>query len=257
MLVFYNINNFIKDLSMHVININKALKNMKLSVIANFIHVNNKGIVITTNNIASLLDLQVIEKYFKSTICIETDHVESPRLLQSKPYLKIIGIPYLSKHTNSCIISNDVKKILKSNHIFNDIVLVSNTRIIKVSSKSDMSIIWINIWDTQSRSKVKCLINRRFNVGSFIITICGANMSPDILQCKNCWKQGYSTDVCKIQDAKCVKYSSPYQTIHHCEFTWYCKANNKINPSRLEKKRVSHACTPSSVQTVKENTKQT
>ena len=57
MLVFYNINNFIKDLSMHVININKALKNMKLSVIANFIHVNNKGIVITTNNIASLLDL--------------------------------------------------------------------------------------------------------------------------------------------------------------------------------------------------------
>jgi len=42
---------------MHVININRALKNIKLNVMADFIHVDNKGIVITTNNIASPLDL--------------------------------------------------------------------------------------------------------------------------------------------------------------------------------------------------------
>ena len=65
---------------MHIININRALKNIKLNIIADFTYVDNKGIVITTNNIVSLLDFQTIEKYVKSTICIETDYVKSPRL---------------------------------------------------------------------------------------------------------------------------------------------------------------------------------
>ena len=181
-------NSFIKNLSTHVININRALKNIKLNIIVDFICVDNKGIVITTNNIASPLDLQAIEKYIKSIVYIEAKYVESPRLPQSKLYLKIIGILYLSKHTNSCITSNNIEKILKSNHIFNNIVLVLKSRIIKLSPKLDMSIIWINIWNTQSRFKTKYLINRRFNVESFIATIQGTNINPGIPQCKNCWK---------------------------------------------------------------------
>jgi len=81
-----------------------------------------------------------------------------------------------------------MEKILKNNHIFNNIILASKPRIIKVSPKSDMSIIWIDIWDAQSGTKAKSFINRRFNVGSFIATIHGANMNPGVPQCKNCWK---------------------------------------------------------------------
>ena len=33
------------------------------------------SIVITTNNIASLLDLQAIEQYVKSTACVKSEHV--------------------------------------------------------------------------------------------------------------------------------------------------------------------------------------
>ena len=65
MLVFYNTNNFIKDLSMHVININCALKNILSNMIADFIHIENKGIVITTNNVSLPSDLQEIKKYVK------------------------------------------------------------------------------------------------------------------------------------------------------------------------------------------------
>jgi len=93
-------NSFIKDSSTHIININRALKNIKSNIMADFICVDNKGIIITTNNITSPLDLQAIEKYIKSS---------SPRLPQSKLYLKIIGVPYLAKHTNSPIISNNIK----------------------------------------------------------------------------------------------------------------------------------------------------
>jgi len=137
---------FIKDLSTHIVNINRILKNIKSSTMADFIHIDSKGIIITTNNIASLSDLQAIEQCVKSIVSVEPDQVQLPRLPQSKSYLKIIGVLYLAKATNTCISSDDIKKILKSNHLFNDVVLASKPRIIKVLPKSDMTIIWIDIW---------------------------------------------------------------------------------------------------------------
>ena len=48
---------FIKKSSSHVININQALKTIKSSTIADFIWVEDKGIIIMTNNISSGSDL--------------------------------------------------------------------------------------------------------------------------------------------------------------------------------------------------------
>jgi len=155
---------------------------------ANFIHTDTKGIIISTNNVVYPLNLQEIKKYIKNSLYAVVDQIKSPRLPQSKSYLKIVDIPYLSEVTNAHLSSDDVEKILKANHIFNDIVLALKLRVIKVSPKSDMSIIWINIWDTQNGSKTKTIINRRFNVSSFITTVPGANMNPGVLLCKNCWK---------------------------------------------------------------------
>ena len=68
-------NSFIKDSSTYIININRTLKNIKSNIMADFICVDNKGIIITTNNITSPLDLQAIEKYIKSSVCVDTEHV--------------------------------------------------------------------------------------------------------------------------------------------------------------------------------------
>jgi len=141
-LISNNLNKkFIKDSSMHVININRALKGINSKTIVDFICVEDKGIVITTNNISLNSNLQEIEKYVKNSLSTDVEQISSPRLPQSKSYLKIVGIPYNSEITNSRISSNNIECILKSNHIFNDIVLASKPRIIKVSPKSDMSII--------------------------------------------------------------------------------------------------------------------
>ena len=48
---------YLKNLSMHIININHALKGIKSNIIADFIHVEDKRIVITTNNVASPFNL--------------------------------------------------------------------------------------------------------------------------------------------------------------------------------------------------------
>jgi len=72
---------------------------------------------------------------------------------------------------NLTLTPNDVEGIIKQNQIFNNIVLASKPQVIKVSPKSDMSIIWIDIWDVQSGNKAKSLINRCFNVERFITTI--------------------------------------------------------------------------------------
>jgi len=52
-----NIRKYMKDVSTHVININRALKGIKSNIIADSIRLDNKGIVISTNNITNPSDL--------------------------------------------------------------------------------------------------------------------------------------------------------------------------------------------------------
>jgi len=157
-----------------------VLKSIKSNIMADFICIKDKGIIISTNNIASPSDLQEIEKCVKSSLLSNADQISFPRLPQSKSYLKIIGISYLNEHSNMYISSEDIEKILKNNHIFNDIVLASRPRVVKVSSKSGMAIIWIDIWNTQNGSKAKTIINQQFNVESFIAMIYSTNMNPSV-----------------------------------------------------------------------------
>ena len=46
-----------KDSSAHISNINRPLKNIKSDIIADFICLDSKGIIITTNKVLSTLDL--------------------------------------------------------------------------------------------------------------------------------------------------------------------------------------------------------
>ena len=147
---------------------------------ADFAHSDQTDITIVMNKVTVLLDLQMIEKYIKQANQIDSENVETPWLLQSKSYLKIIGILYLLENTNTPISADMVEMIIKSNYIFNNITVTFKPRIIKVFSKLDMAIIWLDIWDVQSRSKAKGLINRCFNVGNHIVTIHGANMNPGV-----------------------------------------------------------------------------
>ena len=196
------------------------------------------GIVIVTNKVAQQSDLSIIDQYIKNSNNINALQVEDSRLPKSKSYLKIIRIPFYP-HSNSQekLTSSDIETVLKQNHIFDNISLASKPRIIKVSPKSDMAIVWLDIWDIQSGQNTKLLINRYFNMGNNIAMIRGANMNPGVPQCKNCWKWGHSTFSCRIQGAKCVKCNGLHKSEHHREFGWCCKANAKINPPRLETKK--------------------
>ena len=233
-----NNNSFIKNSTIHVTNINKLLRNAKSEVVVDFIRSNPIGLVIVTNKVTIQSDLQIISQYIKKSEDINKLQVEEPCLSQSKSYLKIIGILFFPNgKTQECLNASDIKTILKQNQIFDNIKLASRPRVIKVSPKSDMSIVWINIWDYQSGSKARCLINQCFNVGRYIATIRGANMNLDMPQCKNCWRWGHATFSCKIQGSKCVKCNSPHKSENHYEFGWCCKANKKTNPPRLKTKK--------------------
>ena len=100
------------------------------------------------NKVAQPSDLMLIDQYIKNSNEVNTLQVKEPRLPKSKSYLKIIGIPYYP-HNNSQehLTSSDIEEVLKQNQIFNNIALASKPQVIKVSPKSDMSIVWTNIWD--------------------------------------------------------------------------------------------------------------
>ena len=136
---------FTKDSASHIININCILKNIKSNICADYISSDNKGVNIVINNVASNSDLQKIEKYVKQCLKDNNNKIASPRLPQSKSYLKIVGISYYVDKSNTHITTEDIEHILKNTHIFNKIILASRPRIIKISPKSDMVIVWINI----------------------------------------------------------------------------------------------------------------
>ena len=223
---------------MHVANINRQLHNAKLEVLVNYICSEPLGVTIITSKVSKQSDLLIIDQYVKNSNDINVLQVKEPRLPKLKSYLKITGIPFYP-HANSQeqLMSDDVKTILKQNQIFDNISLASKPRVIKVSPKSDMSIIWIDIWNVQSDKNAKMLINRYFNVRKYIATIWGANMNPGVLQCKNCWKWDHITFLCRIQELKYVKCNGPHKSENHREFGWCCKANDKINPPRMETKK--------------------
>ena len=97
----------------------------------------------------------MIKKYIKNTNNIDIDKVEVSRISQSKSYLKIIGILYMIENTNTSILANVVKSIIKSNYIFNNIAVTSKLYIIKISLKLDISIIWLDIWNVLSKAVVR------------------------------------------------------------------------------------------------------
>ena len=205
-----NISSFMKSSSLHVANINRLLRNAKTDVLVDYICSDSMDINIIMNRVAQQSDMSIIDQYVKNSDDINSLQVEDSCLPKSKSYLKIISISFYP-HTNSQekLTSINIKTILKQNYIFDNISLASKLRVIKVSPKSDMAIVWIDIWDVQSGHNTKMLINRCFNVGNYITTIRGANMNPGIPQCKNCWKWGHATFSCRIQGAKCVKCNGP------------------------------------------------
>ena len=125
----------------YMFNISRALKKIKSNIMANFIWINSRELIITTTKVASSLDLNTIEKYIKNVNVINSDNIMVPRLPQSKLFLKILCILYLVEDTSFPIISNIVKKILQSIHIFNNVTLTSRLHIIKALPKSDIVVI--------------------------------------------------------------------------------------------------------------------
>ena len=211
-----NASSFMKNLSTNVANINRQLRNAKTDILVNYIRSDSNGIIIVMNKIAQQLDLTIIDQYIKNSSDINALQVEELRLPKSKSYLKIIGIPfYLHVNSQDRLTLADIEIVLQQNHIFDNVTLASKPRVIKVSPKSDMAIVWIDIWDVQSGQNAKMLINRCFNVGNYIATIREANMNPGAPQCKNCWKWGHSTFSCRIQEAKYIKCNGPHKSEHH------------------------------------------
>ena len=166
-----NSSKFLSESSTYISNINGTLKNIKSDVKADFVWAEQTGIVIVTNKVTFISDLQTVESYIKNINYIEANNIEFSQLLQSKLYLKIIEIPYLIENTNTPLFTDVVKTIIKNNYIFNNIIITSRLKIIKLLPKSDMAIIWLDIWDLQSGSKAKGLINRCFNIGNYITMI--------------------------------------------------------------------------------------
>jgi len=140
-----NSKKFLSLSNKYVINFNHALKGIKLEVFVDFIRSDYRGLIIVSNKVTSSSDISVINNYVKNTNNLNINDIQNAQLPQSKFYLKILGILYLIENTNTPIDSNVLEGIIKVTHVFNDIKIASKPYVCKVSPKSDMAIVWIDI----------------------------------------------------------------------------------------------------------------
>ena len=127
-----------------ITNINTGLKNSNSKTIANFIKLVDNRVIININQ-ATLSHMNVIIKIIKNTTNINSKSIKNFHLHKSKLYLKIVGLSYYVKTTNTLVTPFLAKEVLKNTYIFNDIIIVSKPYIIKAASNSDSAVIWINI----------------------------------------------------------------------------------------------------------------
>ena len=125
----------------YITNINKSLKRIKSDISANYIWSVNRSIVITTNRVVAELNMKVVKKYMKNLNDVDLTEVLNSRLSQSKSYLRILKISYFIKDTNLPILSDIINSVIKSTHIFDNIVLSLCSQVIKVSPKSDITVV--------------------------------------------------------------------------------------------------------------------
>ena len=60
--------------------------------------------------------------------------------------MKIIGLPY--KINQDVIFSDFIEGVLRETHLFKGVVLALKPHVIKASPKSDMAVVWVDIWDS-------------------------------------------------------------------------------------------------------------
>ena len=166
-----NANKFMLASSKYVANLNYSLKSIKTDLMVDFICIDHCSLIVTSNRVTTQLEISIVSKYVKNCNNINVNDIQGTYLFQSKSYLKILSISYILEGTNMPIKSNIIESFIKISYIFNNVNFASKPYIAKVFPKSNMAIVWLDIWDSQCGSTAKKLINCYFNVGSFITTI--------------------------------------------------------------------------------------
>ena len=68
---------FMESSNKYIANLNRVLKNIKLDIMANFVCIDQAGIMIVINKATTSYDLQTIKKYVKNANQIDLDNVET------------------------------------------------------------------------------------------------------------------------------------------------------------------------------------
>jgi len=159
---------------------NKGLVSACSKLRVESVHKTWDSVSMSTNSVASVAELEVIKQWVRKTAGLGENTEVEPCLPQSKSFLKILGVPYWDSNSSLPITPAQVAEAFYSSLFFEGITLVSMPCIMKELPSFDMSVIWIDIWDSQKSSKGKILINHSFNFGCHTTMVRGSAMHPGV-----------------------------------------------------------------------------
>ena len=83
------------------------------------------GVSMSTNFVASAAELEVIKQWLKKGAGLKASTVVEPRLLQSKSFLKILGVPYWGNNASIPITQAQVEAVIANTPVFEGVVPAS------------------------------------------------------------------------------------------------------------------------------------
>ncbi|KAK1234029.1 hypothetical protein PQX77_002777 [Marasmius sp. AFHP31] len=190
------------------------------------------GWSMSTSAIATTPEVEIIAARIRDMVPSEFKNSLWVGLPTSTSYLKVLDVPYYStRGDRTPITAEEVIEQFGSSPLREDLGCISGKpRVVHNSSKSTTATVYFNVFDSQTGTRVKRLIDRQLHIHGRSCYIRAAASNPGTSICQRCCRWGHSANSCRAPQPRCLKCLEPHLAEEHCSAAGCCKGNSKATP---------------------------
>ncbi|KAK1223714.1 hypothetical protein PQX77_013402 [Marasmius sp. AFHP31] len=186
----------------------------------------------STFAVATALEVEIIMARIKEMVPSRFKNSLWVGLPTSTSYLKVLDVPYFSTCGERVpITAEEVIEQFRSSPLWEDLGCISGKpQVVHNLSKSTTATVYFNVFDSQTGTRAKHLIDRQLHIFGQSCYIRAAASNPGTPICQRCCRWGHSANSCQAPQPRCPKCLEPHLAEEHRFLAGCCKGNSKAMP---------------------------
>ncbi|KAK1216913.1 hypothetical protein PQX77_020444 [Marasmius sp. AFHP31] len=158
------------------------------------------GWSMATSAVATTPEVEIIAARIRDMVPSEFKYSLWVGLPTSTSYLKVLDVPYYStRGDRSPITAEEVIEQFRSSPLREDLGCISGKpRVVHNSNKSTMATVYFNVFDSQTGTRAKRLIDRQLHIFGRSCYIRATASNPGTPICQRCCRWGHSANSCRM-----------------------------------------------------------